>query len=349
MTIVTGNEPQPELNIRAFPGADDYDPVAALVSRWQGTEDPNKARKEDPEEAPEGDQEAPGTEDQGDGTEEAQEGSQEQEEEGKEEASPKEALKANDDDEIEVQVGDETRRVTVADLKALVAQKDAIAAGEAAAKTAREAADNEARRYAEGLDRASKMAADNWAEYEKIDFLAAQQAMSPAEFAALKENSKKAWETHQFYQKEKGDFIEVVQTRAREELQVKIEGTRRALTDPTSPFHIEGWSEPVYNDIRGFLVEQGAPVQTVNMLVEPWALKIAHLALKASKASKAVAELPKPKPVVKTSATPQKTTQAPARDGEDDGKVDRAISRLRNTGNLEDAAALLASRWTSGS
>ena len=345
--IVTGNEPQPDIDIRAFPGADDYDPVAALVSRWEGKDDPNEQRRQEAEEDREEPQEGENQEPQDEEAGEDQEGSQEAQE-GQEEATEKAALKAEDDDEIEVLVGEETRRVKVGDLKALVAQKDAITAESAAAREAREKADNEARLYAEGLSRAAKQAADTWAEYEKIDFAAAQAAMSPAEYAALKANSQKAWEEHQFFQKEKGDFVQGLQQRALQDLQARVVETKKALTDPTSPFHIEGWGEPVYNEVRSFLVEQGAPEATVNMIVEPWAIKIAHLALKASKAAKTAQSLPKVKPVVKTTATPNKTTEAPARDpGDSEGrKVDRAIQRLRNTGSLDDAAAAFAARWT---
>ncbi len=340
--IVTGNEPQPDLDIKAFPGTDDYDPVAALMAKWEGKDDPNVKPSQDAQEEPaEGDVKVPEGDDTGDKEDASQEAP-----EGQEEAPAKEALKANDDDEIEVQVGDETRRVTVADLKALVAQKESIATETAAAKASRETADQEAARYAEGLGRAAQQAADNWAEYEKIDFSAAQAAMSPAEYAALKANSQKAWEAHQFFQKERGDFVQGLRQRALQDLQDRVAESKRALTDPASPFHIEGWGEPVYNEVRGFLVEQGAPEATVNMLVEPWAIKVAHMALKASKAAKALQQAPKAKPVVKTTATPSKTTEAPSsREDRGGREVDRAVQRLRSTGGVEDAAAVMAARW----
>jgi Flp pilus assembly CpaF family ATPase len=115
----------------------------------------------------------------------------------------------------------------------------------------------------------------------------------------------------------------------------------KVLTDPEKG--IKGWNEQTYDELRNFAIDQGLDRGIVNELVDPSAIKLLHAAMmyhKGQKAMKKTAKVDKtPKKIIKSSSTETNRKMS--------GKQSDAMSKLRKSGNTDDAADAFLSRWTS--
>lgn len=103
---------------------------------------------------------------------------------------------------------------------------------------------------------------------------------------------------------------------------------------------IKGWGPDLQRELAEYAVGRGAPVEALNSITEPWMVEILADAAYGRKmrehkatAEKRVVQAP---PTLKPSAS-QGQTNAKA-------KVEQAMTRLKSSGSLEDAAAAILAR-----
>lgn len=293
--------------------------------------------EEDEEEAPEATEDPEGD----DKTTKEDAETEEAVEEPEEDPAKKDRRQAADDDEIVVQVGDEAKRVSVKDLKRLYGQEAALTRkGQELADT-RRGVDAEAVKYTTGLTRMASEAAASWAEYEKIDYLLAKDSMTPDAFAQLRQDATKAHQAAKYYGEELQGLHQTMTRRQQETLQASAVEAVKAIKDPTSRAHISDWSNETYDKIRTFAVEEmGVDRAMVDSIVEPWAIKVLHLAMKQAAVEKAAKTIPAkaPKPTVKSTPKTVLKSREAAPTGKD-AKSSDAMSRLSRSGSVDDAAA----------
>lgn len=328
----------------------DFDPVAAFFENLEPDAKASKAKRE--EEAPEATEEAVEADEAADAdetTEEAEEGSEDPAKPADKATSAVDRRQAADDDEVVVQIGDEAKRVSVKDLKRLFGQEASLTQKSQQVAEARKAIEAEQARYGDGLGKMAKEAGDRWAEYQKIDYLTAKDAMDAPAFAKLREDAQRAFQLNEFYAQEASAYTTQAQQARTTALQGAAKEAVKVLNDPAAKAHIPNWSDTVYNELRSFAIDElGAPPAVVNQLVDPWALKVIHMALQQSKAAKDVAALVgKPRPVVKAAPAKNLTTkESPvSASTEKGGRRATALARLSNSGDVDDAANAFLAGW----
>jgi hypothetical protein len=328
-------------------GADhtaEFDPADVLLKGLLGgeepTEQPTKGKHTEATETP-SEEEVTTEETEPAEGEEEHEDPEDNTEESTEDKPTADRRQAADEDEVVVQVGDEALRVSVKDLKRLFGQEAALTKkGQEIAETKR-TLEADAQKYAVAVERAAKEAAERWQDYEKIDYLLAKDGMTPEAFAQLRSDAQKAWQTHQFYQKEVGEFAQKVQQERVKHFREAAEKARTELTTPTSKSYIKDFNEGTYKDMLAFAETLGASREVVQSITEPWAIKVLHMAMQQSKAA---ATTLKAKPVIKAAApTVPKSSDTNVKSKADPVRSTRA--RLAQTGDISDAADAFLAGW----
>lgn len=300
------------------------------------------------EEATEGTEEAPEEEEEEETDEvsaedeESEEGDTEteSEDEAEDEEAP-EGEEAPAEVEVEITVGDETRKVKVSEVARLVQAEAEITKTAQETATIREAAEQHSTKVAATLDRLLKSAEARYKPYAEIDMLLASRTMDAEAFAQLRKDAAEAFADYQFITSEVDGFISTTQEQQKATLAKQAEEAVKVLKAD-----IPDWSDALYNDIRAFAVSKGMPAAVVNNMVDPTAIKIINMArmyekseqAKKTAAAKVQRKVAAPKKVLKTS------TPAKASDASETRKAD-ALKKLKNTGTIDSAADAFLARW----
>ena len=257
-------------------------------------------------------------------------------------------VELSDDALVEIQVDGEVKQASLKDLKRLYGQEASLTrkSQETAAKRkeAEEALAKADISYRKLLERAEA----RMKPYAEVDMLVASRQMSTEDFAALRRESQEAERDLKFLKEEADTFYRDAQAQQQKQVQEQAKECVRVLSE-----QLPDWGDELYNNIRSYAVSQGLPQEQVDQYVDPSVIMILNKA-RLYDQTKATAETKKAKAkVIKTKEGNRKvlkTKKAPRSDA--DLKVQRqksAQDRLRSnasrSGDLEDIADALMSRW----
>ena len=236
-----------------------------------------------------------------------------------------------DEQEIEVKVGEETKKAKLKELKRLFGQEAALTQkSQKASETLRLAEAREAQAGV-ALQTMLSKAEEKAKPYRDIDWLVLSQRMNTEDFEALRQDAALAEGDVKFLKEELGKQVQGQQERAKGAYQEAAQACLKALTDPEKG--IKGWNKEMYEGISKWAAEQGAPA--VSQLVDPAAWKIVHMAYQyaqqqaAAKTAEGKVQVVRNKPT--TVIPPKGQGRAPA-----DRKT-TAIRSLQRSGSIDDA------------
>lgn len=239
-----------------------------------------------------------------------------------------------DDQEVEIKVGEETKKATLRDLKRLYGQEAALTQkSQKASEQLRLAEENIARTTATSkaiLERAQKA----YEPYANLDWLVLAQTMDTEQFQALRQDAAAFKANVDFLTTEVDGFMKDQQTKAATAYQAAAGECIKVLSDPTTG--IEGFGKPLYDEMMAFCGEMGLP--TARQSTNAAEYKIVHMAMQWAKSQKAAKEA---ESKAKKAVDQQKRVVKPGSNANNksDSNNRAALARLRQTGDVEDAAA----------
>lgn len=252
----------------------------------------------------------------------------------------------SDDAVVKITVDGKEVEASIKDLKRLYGQEAALTRKSMEAAETKKKAEEAGALHMAGLDAMLQRAQQRFEPYAKLNFLALAKDpnLSAEEFTALHEAAQAAAADVQFIQSEIGNTLETLNKQRHEAMVAQARETHKLLSDPKTG--IEGWSEPLYNDIRKFATEQGLSQQIVDSIVDPVGIKILHMAMSYAKAAKATAD----KAPKKIDKSPKKIVKGEGSETVRKGKTvtkDAAFKKLQMSGSTDDAADAFLARWSS--
>jgi hypothetical protein len=316
------------------------DATSAFLKRW---EDPEKVSKDDKGAKVEDDETIVDETDDKEETEETQDQEDSEdpnEDSDTEDTEEKPAAKvAEDDAEVSYTVDGVEHKASVKELKRLAGQEASLTrkSQEVAAKT-KEVEDVRSLHIA-ALNTLVQRAEDAYKPYAEIDWLVASKEMTPEDFAAVRAEAQNSYANYKFLTEELGGQMQAVADESTKSFQVKSTECIATLTDPTTG--IEGWGEPMYNEVRDYAVKSGLKVAVFNQITDASAIKLIHKAMSFDNI-KAVATTKKAtsaKKVMKSSGNSTTAKNTPSEKS--------AMAKLKASGKSEDAANVFLSRWES--
>ena len=347
VAITEDTAPQLPLNF------DESDAADAFLDRWkeegnesspEATEVKEKTPEPPAEEAEQEQEEVAETEETAEDDTDPEEESTETEEETEEESEEEDqddkpdAKKSLDDDaEVEVKVNDEVLKVSVKDLKRLYGQEAALTRKSQEVAAKRKEVEATEQVLSASLQKLYEKAATRWEPYSKIDMVVASKQLDADQFAALRAEAQAAYEDFRFISEEAQAFVKQAQTQRQEQMKQAAQEAVKVLKES-----IPGWSQSLYDNIREYAITSGLDSDVVNNLVDPVAIQLLHKARLYDESKKVVTKkkVMTPKKVVKTTVSPESAKDLSP-------KKDDAVRRLRATGDVDDAAELFLSRWSS--
>jgi hypothetical protein len=318
----------------------------SFLARWADAEQPSDTDEGDPDEdadLDDSDEDAIDLDlaDEDENDEDTDEGDEADADQSDEDDDSDEAPEATDDHKVTVTVDGEAKTVSVKELKRLFGQEAALTRKSQEVAAARKVADTDGERYMVAAQRLMDKAETRFSPFAKIDWMVAQNKLSPDEFAALRSEAKDAYDDLTFLKSETDDVLTQVSAAKQVEIVETAKESIKVLERD-----IAGWNQDVYNQVRSFAVEQGMEGQMVNTILDPAALKIIHAAMKYSELkSRAAAKKQKSK----KASSPKRVLKSTGRNSQSLGRKDKgsdAIARLKTSGSEDDAMAALMGGWS---
>jgi len=239
-----------------------------------------------------------------------------------------------DDQEFEVKVGEETKKATLRELKRLFGQEAALTQkSQKASEQQRVAEANIARAVAlhKGMTERAQARYQPFAELGAPEWAQLAANLQPEQYNALREEAASAKEHLDFLTKEGTAFMQEQQNQALQAHHVAAQECVKVLSDPATG--IEGWGEPLYNEMVAYAAEMGIP--QARQSTSPAEYKILHKAMMYDRAQKAAKEA---EAKAKKAVEQPTRVMKPGKSSKPDGKK-VAMDKLRATGDLDDAAA----------
>lgn len=254
-----------------------------------------------------------------------------------EDSEEKESKSLDDDATVEVKVDDEVLKVSVKDLKRLYGQEAALTKKSQQVAAKRKEVEQEQMKTAAVLDKMYSKAAERWKPFAEIDMLVASKQLDADQFTALRSEAQAAYEDFRFVSEEAAQFVKATQDQQAAARKEAASEAVKVLKE-----NIPNWSTNLYDSIREYAINTGMNAEIVNNLVDPVAIQLIHKA-RLYDESKKIATKKKvntPKKVMKSTALSNPKGMDSSQNRE------QAAKRLRNTGDLDDAADLFLNRWT---
>ena len=304
----------------------------AFLTRWKADEETPSVTNEEEDTTPEDPENSEGGEDEeetetnDEGTEEDPDGTDTDEQEA--------APVAADDAVVEFVVDGQTQRVSVKELKRLAGQEASLTRKSQEIAEYRKNLEAETQRNALVLNKLHQQAVERLKPYQDIDLFTASRELSPEDFKALRAEIQQATNDVRFFEQEMNQLVEAHQAQQAEARKKEVPEAIKVIRE-----RIPEWSDTLYNDIRSFAVAEGMAPEVVNEIIDPSAISLIHKAMLYDRAQKSV------------KGKVQKVAQAPKKVLKKDGissttsKPKAALDRLANSGNIDDAAAVLLARW----
>lgn len=336
----------------------DFDPAAAFLAKWKDAETPSNPEEnenDEEERADDSEREAPESDERGDDDESAGEADEtdsneeDEESETEEEEDDESAVKTiidSDDAVVKIKVDGEEVEASIKDLKRLYGQEASLTRKSQEASAIKKQAEEAGAYHVAGLEALYQRAIEAAKPYQNINFLALAKDpnVSKEEIEALSSVAQSAFDNVRYLETELQNVTKFAQEQRQTKLVEQARETHRLLSDPNTG--IEGWGEPLYNEIRDFAVRQGLDAGIVNEIVDPVGIKILHMAMKYAKGVQAV-KTPKKGPT-KVDKTPKKIVKGAPQEvvrKNKSNKASDAAKRLRASGSEDDAAAAFLARW----
>lgn len=336
----------------------DEDVAAALLSKWEpdATKQPSGAGEDDttkPSGSPRAAQ--PATKVAPEKTSEQSVDDQtddEEDEGGTQDEAPEREYVEKDDAYVKVKVGDEEHEVPVKDLKRLAGQEASLTRKGQELATARKAVEETAALQTQVLDTLIAQARVAWEPYSKLDFLslARNPEVSEEQLAAVRQEAERRWTELQFLENGLKEVKETSQKAITTSQQEAAKACVEALSDPTTG--LEGWGEPLYKEIVAYAAKEGVSTAMLNDLTDPVTYKLYRKAMLYDQGKAAVTKIKDTKQKEKAAAPPKKIVKGSRPLGSvkdqvrDTTKVAQKEETFRKSGKVDDAAELLAARWS---
>jgi hypothetical protein len=252
-----------------------------------------------------------------------------------------ESLEITDESLVEISVDGETKQASLKDLKRLYGQEASLTKKSqetsARRKEADEALERTSLHYNKMLERAEKQ----WEPYSKVDMLVAAKQMSDDDFAQLRNEARVAEDNLKFLKEESNSFYDSFKQDQAKQQQLQAQECIKTLSAD-----VPDWSNELYNSIRTYAVSQGFQQDQVDQYVDPSVIKILNKARLYDQSKKTAATKKVAKPPVKVLRS--KKAPASSQDAKQ-AKTEAAMKRMREgsqlSGNLDDIAEVLLSRW----
>lgn len=341
----------------------DFDPAEAFLQKWKDAETPSDTEETeentpDEDERAEGsERDAPESDERGDDDESSDEDSEAEtpeedeqsdteEEEGEADQSDVKTVIDSDDAVVKLKVDGEEVEASIKDLKRLYGQEASLTRKSQEAATIKKRAEEAGAYHVAGLEAMYQRAVKAAEPYQNINFLslAKDPNVTKEELEALSSVAQSAFDNVRYLETELQNTTKFAQEHRHQQLVEQAKETNKVLSDPKTG--IEGWGEPLYNEIRDFAVKQGLDAGVVNEIVDPVGLKLLHMAMKYAKG---VQTLTTPnKGPTKVDKTPKKIVKGATTEAVRKVKTNHtnaAAKRLKASGSTDDAAEAFMARW----
>lgn len=244
-----------------------------------------------------------------------------------------------DDAEVEIAVGEETRKVPLKTLKALYSQESEITSRHTAATEAVTRAEAEGEKAVAILGALIAKADKAWEPYANINLSQAAQRLEESAYNQLVADMQAAHNDRVFLRQEADAYLEQVRDNRNKAVTTAMAECDRVLAeDPAT----KGWTATQRTEVTDYAVAQGLPKAIATTLSDPAAIKLIRKAMlydraKASAAAKVQPAVTAAKKVINAGA---------AEEGSDpQDKAKAALRRLRDSRSDDDAAAAFAARF----
>lgn len=338
---------------------DTFNPEDAFSKMWgldaddQPSDDADETKKkttkdqDEPDEDAEDDDAAEGDDDASEETPEDDEDAESDEGDDNDDEAP--TIEIKDEHKVKVMVDGEEREFSLGQLKRLAGQEAALTRKSQEVSNTRKALDAQNAALVLRSTKALERAKAKYEPLSKIDLLAASKDpnVSQEELIAARNAIQAAHEEVRFFEQDLGETLKEVQTAQREALIAEAKEAIKELADPEKG--IEGWNEALYGEIRTFAQDQGLPVEVVNNLVNPAAIRLINMARLYAKGKTTVQSAKSdkkkaPKRIVKGTASAETSKNATKSQ-----KTAQTMKRLQKSGSTDDAADAFMARWSEGS
>lgn len=242
-----------------------------------------------------------------------------------------------DDAEVEIKVGEETKKATIKELKRLYGQEAALTQKSQALAEARKATDAKFSQADTALTKMVDRAKEAYKPYADLDMLVLSQRMDTETFQALRADAAAAEANLKFFETELTGLQQTQQAEQAKAHQEAAKACIQALSDPEKG--IKDWGEPLYNELMDFGSKHIGPV--VRQMTNPAAIKLMHMAMQWAKSQDALKTAQ-----AKVVAAPNKPTTVlkPGAQKSQGGQKASTMQALRRSGSTDDATdAFLAS------
>ena len=258
-------------------------------------------------------------------------------------ADTKTAKYVEDDDSLVKYVVDgQEMSVSIKDLKRLAGQEASLTRKSMEAASRRKEAEEIGTYHAQGLARLVAMAEEEYAPYANIDFLSAAKdpTISGDELRALRDEASAKYQKYQFLTQELKGFTQQQTEQRNKLMHEQASVTIQELTNPESG--IPGWGPKLYEEVGNYAISRGMRPETFTAILDAPSLRVIHDAYRYDKAKQIQTKKKAAAPanVLKSSAAPDT-----GRFGSD--KAKSSMSKLRESGNRDDAVSALLARWSS--
>jgi hypothetical protein len=342
-------------NQNAFDGADDsFDAMEALLNRWEKKDAEKPSNTPDPDEdandadennetaGDDGDNEQDDANEGDDQDQDPQEADGDEDGDGdKGEADKKgEKLFADESAVVRVKVDGAEHEVSVKDLTRLWGQEASLTRKSQEVAQQTKVITERRSQYETALDKMYQQAVERAKPYKSIDLALAAKNLSQEDYHALKADMEAANNNVKFFEEELKGHVAKVSKEAEEAHAKAATEAVEALTSKESPTYIEGWNDTVYADLVEYGAKMGIPKEQMLKSTSAPSFKILWMAQQYEK-SKAAAS----KKVTKVVGKKPINNKGPkTRDGD---RPVAAMSRLKKSGSVDDAAMTLFERWGS--
>lgn len=293
---------------------------------------------QDADDGDEGSEETPETDDDEEG-----------DEEGGDKDDDAQTVEVKDEHKFKVTVDGEEREFSLGQLKRLAGQEAALTRKSQEVATTRKSLEDQSAAYLARQTKLLERARSRYEPLAKIDLLAASKDpnVTQEELVAARNTIQAAYEEVQFLEQDLSAFTADLQKAHADELRSQAQEAIKVLSDPEKG--IEGFNQPMYQEICSFAVDSGLPVELVNNLVDPSIIKLLNMArlyakgktqVQSAKADKKKA----PKRIVKGTASAETTKKVTKT-----AKAAEPMKRLQKSGSTDDAADAFMARWNNQS
>ena len=245
----------------------------------------------------------------------------------------------SDDAEVEVTVDGETQRVSVASLKRLAGQEQALTRKSQETAAQRKEAEAAMDKTHHVMQAMLAKAEEQVRPYKEIDMLLASRQMEPEDFQQLRMEAKQAEDNLKFLTEEADAFYGDIK---KQQLAAHQEAAQQCVK--TLQDEMPEWSNQLYNDIRGYAVSIGLPQEQVDQYTDPVVIQLINKARLYDEGKK-VATVKKTKAA--TAKKVLRSKKAPDPKASKKAKADKARQKMiaKGGGDLDSITAAILSRW----